>query len=298
MTWIFLAIGSALFLGVYDIMKKLSLNQNAVLPTLLFSSLSGALIFTVPVILSKSNAIPEGHLLFVPDISLEEHLFIILKTIIVLSSWILAFFALKNLPITIVAPIRSTSPVWTLIGAIIIFQEQLTVWQWVGLMVTLVFFYLFSTTGKLEGIRFRSNKYIWFIILATLIGGGSGVYDKFLMQRIDRMAVQTYFTFYQVLFMLAIVSILWWPKRRSLTPFQWRWTIPLIGTFLVIADFLYFYALTDPEALISIISALRRVSVIITFLVGALIFKEQNIRKKGYFLMGILIGVLIIVLSG
>ena len=295
MTWIFLAVGSAVFLGVYDVMKKLSLNANAVLPTLFFSTLSAGILFLIPFSLTYFNVLETGTLFYVAKISLEGHLLVLLKTIIVLSSWILAFFAIKNLPLTIVSPIRSTSPVWTLAGAILIFNEQLTPWQWVGMSVTLVFFYLFSTAGKLEGIHFNNNKFLWFIIGATVIGGGSGLYDKFLLQRIDRMAVQTYFTFYQVLIMSLVVAILWWPKRHKNTPFQWRWTIPLIGVFLAMADFLYFYALTDPEAMISIISALRRVSVVVSFAMGAVMFKELNIRKKGYFLVGILIGVMILI---
>ncbi len=295
MIWLWLAIGSAVFLGIYDVMKKLSLNENAVLPTLLFSSVSGAILFIIPFALSKYNFLQTGDLFFVGEISLKEHVLIFLKTLIVLSSWILAFFAIKNLPLTIVTPIRSTSPVWTLMGAIIIFHEQLSPLQWTGMIITLIFFYLFSTAGKLEGIHFKNNKYVWFIIGATIIGGGSGLYDKFLLQRIDRMAVQTYFTFYQVLVMLIVVAFLWWPERNKNTKFEWRWTIPLIGVFLALADFLYFYALTYPDALISIISALRRVSVIISFGMGAILFKEQNIKKKGIWLIGILIGVLFLI---
>ncbi len=295
MTWIFLTVGSAVFLGIYDVMKKLSLNGNAVLPTLFFSSLTGAFLFLIPFTLTSFQVFHEGDLFYVAEISLHEHFLIFLKSFIVLSSWILAFFAMKNLPLTIVSPIRSTSPAWTLLGAILIFHEQLTPWQWVGMIITLLFFYLFSSAGKLEGIHFRNNKFLWFIIGATIIGGGSGLYDKFLLQRIDRMAVQTYFTFYQVVIMGTVVAILWWPKRKKITPFQWKWTIPLIGLFLAIADFLYFYALTYPDAMISIISALRRVSVVISFGMGAFLFKELNIRKKGIYLVGILIGVMFLI---
>ncbi len=295
MTWLWLSVGSAVFLGIYDVMKKLSLTGNAVLPTLLFSTVAGGILFLFPFVLSITGFFSADDLFFVPEIGLYEHALIFLKTLIVLSSWILAFFAIKHLPLTIVAPIRSTSPAWTLTGAIVLFHEQLTPWQWVGMALTLFFFYMFSTAGKLENIHFKNNKYLWFIIGATIIGGGSGLYDKFLLQRFDRMAVQTYFTFYQVLVMSIVVALLWWPKRTRTTAFQWRWTIPLIGLFLAIADFLYFYALTYPDALISIISALRRVAVVISFGFGALLFKEKNVKKKSVWLIGIMIGVMILI---
>ncbi|MCG8580948.1 MAG: EamA family transporter [Bacteroidales bacterium] len=293
--WFFLALASALLLGVYDVFKKASLNNNAVLPVLMISITSSAIIFVPLWILSSTNYLTSDHALFIPDITGKEHLQVLLKSIIVLTSWIFSFFALKNLPITIVAPIRATGPLWTLLGAIVIFSEQLNTFQWIGIITTLTFFYLFSTTGKTEGISFKNNKWFWFIILATISGAASGLYDKHLLHRVDRLAVQCWFSIYQILLMLPIILLLWWPKRKTSTPFNFRWTIPLIGITLVLADYLYFKAVSQSDALISVISAIRRGGVIIAFAFGALLFKEQNIKKKAYFLTGILIGIAILI---
>ncbi len=289
--WWLLAITSALFLGIYDVVKKVSVNNNAVLPVLLFSSISGAILFIPLLVLSQQGIIPEDHTLFVPPITLLEHAKLFLKAMIVVTSWIFSFFALKYLPLTIVSPIRATGPLWTLVGAIFIFNERLTPYQWVGIVITLTFFYLFSTAGKTEGISFRNNKWIWFIILGTIFGAISGLYDKYLLRQINKMAVQCYFTFYQVVLFIPLVMTLWWPKRKKTSSFKWRWSIPLIGIFLLIADFFYFYALENPESMISIVSALRRGSVIIAFGFGAYLFKEKNIKTKSFYLGGILIGI-------
>lgn len=289
--WWLLALISAIFLGVYDVVKKISVNNNAVLPVLLFSSLSGAVIFVPLLLLSQHNILPASHLFHIPSISGKEHALLFLKSVIVVTSWIFSFFALKHLPLTIVSPIRATGPLWTLIGAILIFGEQLTTYQWIGIITTLSFFYMFSIAGKTEGISFRHNKWILFLILGTLFGAVSGLYDKFLLRHINRMAVQCYFTFYQVVLFVPIVWAIWWPKRKKNSPFIWRWSIPLIGIFLIIADFFYFYALHIPESMISIISALRRGSVVIAFAFGAYLFKEKNIKTKSIYLAGILIGI-------
>lgn len=292
--WVLLGLVSAMFLGVYDIFKKLSLNGNAVLPVLFFATCTSAVIF-LPVAAGSALA-PDFFKsigLFSPALSFEEHLLVLLKSAIVVSSWILAFFAMKNLPITLFSPIRSTSPLWTLVGALLIFHEKLNTQQWVGIVVTLLFFYLFSTAGKKEGIEFHKNKWIYFLILATLLSGISGLYDKFIIRRIDRIAVQTWFSFYQVAIMLPVVVFFWFPKRKSTTPFQWRWTIVFIGITLVVADFLYFYALSFDGSMVSVISALRRGSVVVTFFLGAMIFKEHNLKRKTLFLFGILAGILI-----
>lgn len=297
--WVILALFSAVLLGIYEVFKKLSVHKNAVIPVLFISTLTSSLIF-LPITVG-SGIYPEffkGLHLFVPDITLEEHGLIFLKSILVVSSWILAFYAVKNLPITIVAPIRATGPIWTLLGAIVIFCEHLNSYQWAGVIITLLFFYLLSTTGKSEGIQFSTNKWVLFIVIATFLGAASGLYDKFLIRRIDRMAVQAWFSFYQVVILLPILAVNRWrlPKSER-TPFHWRWSIPLIGAFLVLADYLYFNALSYTDSMISIVSALRRGGVVISFVVGALVFHEKNIRRKAIYLAGILIGILLISLG-
>ncbi len=284
-------------MGIYDVLKKVSVNNNAVFPVLLVSTMSSALLFVPVFILSRNSILSEGDLLFIPKADAQTHLYIFAKAVLVLTSWIFSFFALKHLPLTVVSPIRATGPLWTLIGAILIFGEQLNTLQWVGIVTTLVFFYIFSTIGKLEGLSLKKNKWFWFIILATLTGAASGLYDKYLMTNLDRMAVQSWFSVYQAFLMVPLVYFIWYPQRAKLSPFTFRWSIPLVGIMLVIADFAYFYALSNPEALISVISALRRGSVVIAFIFGAILFKEKNIKRKAIYLAGILAGIFMLLLG-
>jgi transporter family protein len=293
--WAFAGLLSALFLGIYDIFKKTSLNGNAVMPVLFFATLTSTFIF-LPVVIG-SLFFPETFSaigLYSPTLGFTQHLQVFLKSMIVVSSWILAFFAMKHLPVTVFSPIRATGPFWTLIGALIIFHEKLNFLQWVGVLLTLLFFFLFSTTGKKEGIEYKSNKWIWFIIGGTLLGAVSGLYDKFIIARIDRIAVQAWFSFYQVIILFPVLAIFWFPGRKKTTPFRWRWAIPAIGLTLVIADFLYFYALSCEGSMISVIAALRRVSVLVTFAFGAFVLGEINLKQKGIYLLGILVGTLLI----
>lgn len=295
--WALIGIVAAVFLGIYDILKKTSLNNNAVIPVLFISIATSSILFYIPLI-TGSRLFPEtlSNLnLYVPVISAHEHLLIFLKSVIVLSSWILAFFAVKNLPLSIVSPIRATAPIWTLLGALVIFSEKLNILQWFGLIITLTFFYLFSTTGKLEGINFRKNKWILLILLATLLGSTSSLYDKYIVKAIDRLSVQTWSGIYQLLLMIPILVLLWYPRRKKTTPFEWRWSIPLIGIFLFVTDFLYFYALSFPDVLISVLSGIRRSGVIVPFIFAALFLKEKNIKRKGFYLLGILCGVILMV---
>ncbi len=292
--WIFLGLISCFFLGVYDISKKVSLNNNAVIPVLFLASATGGVLFIPFITLSFLHIIPESSLFFVPVVSLKIHGFIFMKSMLVGSSWIFAYLALKNLPITIVTPIRATGPVWTLLGALAIYHEHYNLFQWIGIFTVLGFFYYFALAGNREGINFKRNKWVLFIIIATLLGSISTLYDKYLIAHYDRMAVQSWFSVYMIPVYIPFIAFLWYPQRKS-SKFEWRWSIPLIGILLTVADFAYFYALTDKAALITILSVLRRTSVIISFALGAVIFKETNLKRKAFALLGILAGVFIIV---
>ena len=297
--WVILALASAIFLGFYDVFKKVSVNGNAVTPVLFLSTVASSILF-LPLVFGSAffpEALRSVHL-YVPVVTLVEHGLILIKSIIVVASWVLAFNAVKHLPLTIVSPIRATGPFWTLLGAILIFQERLNFFQWVGVIITLFFFYMLSTAGKLEGINFTRNKWVFFIIGATLLGAASGLYDKFIIRRVDRLAVQAWFSFYQVVLLFPVMALVRWRQpREQRSRFVWRWSVPAIGVFLVLADFLYFYSLSYEDSMISIVSALRRGGVVVAFATGALLFREYNIRRKGYYLAGIMAGILLITLA-
>ena len=254
---------------------------------MLLNTLFSSLIFLPFIILSANGTISEDSLFYTHSYGWEEHKYILLKSCIVLSSWLFAYFGLKHLPITIVGPINATRPVMVLIGALTFFSERLNLWQWCGVIIAMVGLYMLSRSSKKEGINFKHNKWIVFVILANILGAMSGLYDKFLMASpanhgvgLDKMAVQSWYNIYQFFMMLAMLILLWWPTRKKTTPFHWDWCIILISVFLSIADFAYFYALGLDGAMISIVSMVRRGSVIVSFLFGAMVFKEKNLKSK------------------
>lgn len=162
MAWILLTLASAFFIGLYEVAKKHAVSDNAVWLVLLYGSVTGAIIFAPFIVLSSLGVISSDFFLYVPRISLYEHLLILLKTTIVLASWVLSYFALKHLPITIASPIRSTSPIWTIIGALVIYQERLSAMQWLGLLVTLGFSFCFRWPEGAKGFRLEpTNGFGW-----------------------------------------------------------------------------------------------------------------------------------------
>lgn len=295
--WLLLALLSAFFLGLYDVSKKVSLKNNAVLPVIWTSIAFSTLLLLPFFIISRvSPQTLEGTLFFVPEIDLKTHLQIFLKSVIVLISWIFAYFALKNLPLTIASPLKATQPIWTVLGGVLILGERLDTMQIVGVSITLLSFLAFSVVGRKEGISFIHNKWIWCALIGIFAGTASALYDKFLMVDNNHMAVLSYYTFYQLIVMGVLTMILWFPQRKKSTPFKFKWTIILISLFLISADFIYFYALSLPDALISVVSPIRRSGVIIPFLFGAIFLKDKNIKLKAFCLLGVLAGVICLLL--
>jgi transporter family protein len=292
--WLILAFFSAAMLGFYDASKKASLKDNAVLPVLLLNTIFSTIIFS-PFLIDYAGGFGwfEGTFLDTASGSqnwLQAHIVVIIKAFIVLSSWICGYFGLKHLPLTIVGPINATRPVLVLVGALVIFGEKLNLWQWTGVILALLSIFLMSRAGKKEDIDFKSNKWIWCLALATIMGAVSGLYDKFIMKSLAPMFVQSWFNFYQMIIMTVICGLLWYPKRHQSTPFRWRWSIPLISLFICIGDFAYFSSLHDPDSMISVVSLVRRSSVIVSFTCAAIIFKERNLKAKVIDLVLILLG--------
>lgn len=285
--WLALAFLSACLLGFYDVFKKKSLRANAVIPVLTLNTLFSSLIFLPFILLSANGVLNEQSIFFTHSYGWDGHRYILLKSCIVLSSWLFGYFGIKNLPITIVGPINATRPVMVLIGALTFFGEHLSFYQWLGVMTAMIGLFLLSRSGKKEGIDFRHNRWIVFVLLSNILGAVSGLYDKYLMAApaaggvgLDKMAVQSWYNIYQLGMMTTMLLILWMPTRHKTTPFHWDGCIILISIFLSAADFAYFYALSLPGAMISIVSMIRRGSVVVSFLCGALLFKEKNLKAK------------------
>ena len=298
MMWLWLAFLSAALLGCYDALKKQSLKENAVLPVLFLNTLFSSLLFLPFIILSLfcPEAL-QGGIFEMPAVGWETHGWILLKSFIVLSSWVLGYFGMKHLPLTIVGPINATRPVMVLIGAMLFFGERLNFYQWIGVVLAILSFLLLSRSGKKEGIDFAHNRWIVSIVSAAVMGAVSGLYDKFLLRQLPPMTVQAWYNLYQVFIMCPVLLLLWYPKRKSTTPFRWKGTIPLISLFLCAADFAYFYALSYEDSLISIVSMVRRGSVVVSFACGALFFREKNLKSKAVDLLLVLIGMLFLYLG-
>ena len=288
-SWWLPTIVSAVVMGFYDICKKHSVKDNSVMPALFLATSCGTLFF---LLLMAAR----GELVAALSCSLPHFMLILLKSLIVSSSWICVYYALREMPISLAAPIRSTSPLWTMTGGILIFKEIPTLWQAVGMAAILTGYMLISMLGKKEGFSWKS-KGMRLIILGTVLGAASAIYDKFLLNtmQLDRQSLQLYFSI-DLVFLLGAA----WAIRQLFGhhhPFVWKWSIPATGILLIISDYTYFFAVSQADAPISMISLVRRCSCVVSFFVGAWIFHDKNLKSKSWVLLLLLAGVALLALA-
>lgn len=313
--WTLLAFISALCLGFYDISKKIALRDNKVIDVLTFSICFSALMLAIPLVLSRLW--PETMsttLFYVPAVNAEAHVFIFIKAAIVLASWVFAYISLKHLPISVVSPMQATRPMWTLVGALLLFGERLNAYQWLGVVLAIGSIFLFSLGAAKTANHpalFREHRFYYLcLVLAILIGACSGLYDKYLMRHYDHNAVQVYYTFYQALMMLVVWTINRYAQSRKtaalkverplyetiftfhLSPF-----IFLISLFLVISDNVYMLALSDPDSMIAVVSTIRRGGAVIGFAYGLIFLRENDPWRKILCMLGILAGLILLALG-
>jgi len=299
MHWALLSLTSALFLGFYDICQKQALRGNAVVPVLFFSTLTCATVWCALLFLQAvaPGALPAS--LVVPELSWLGHAQLLLKSAIVAASWMCTYLAVKHLPISLAAPIRATSPLWTLGAALLLLGERPSWLQLLGISTTLLSFVGLSVVGRLEGVHFHRDRWVGYMILGTLFGAASGLYDKLLLGKLKLgpSTVQAWFSIYLVLLFAPLAYLTWWRSRATQERFQFRAAIPLLALCLLLADFAYFSALREPAGLISLVASIRRGSTLIAFAAGVFVFKEANGWKKLPPVLGIVAGIALTLLG-
>ena len=297
MGWTGWILASAVFLAFYDIAKKHAVAGNAVLPTLLCSTLFGCAAFAA-VALAIGGGVET-----LMRIDARILLLASVKSVIVAVSWVFTFCALRTLPITIATPIRASAPALVFLIAFFLYGERPSSLQGAGMAMVFAGYFAFSWAGKSEGIDFFHCPAVGLAVLGAVFSACSAIWDKYLFQccRLDKEAVQFVFQCALVIVYGTMLSIRW--AFRVLLGgadggcrFQWRWSIPFVGILLATADWLYFSGIASDGAPISVASLMRRFSVVITFLAGAKFFHERNLVRKGIALAAILSGVILLCL--
>ncbi|MFN3409708.1 MAG: EamA family transporter [Limisphaerales bacterium] len=299
MHWVIASLLAAFFLGAYELCAKHAVQRNAVLPVLFLANVVSAALWGAAVLAQRLAPLENWPaLLTVTPLSPLQHAQLALKSLIVASSWVATYFAVKHLPLSLASPIRATAPVWTLVGALLVLGERPGGQEMVGILLTIGSFVLLSVAGRGEGVHFHRNQWVGWLGVGTLLGAVSTLYDKHLLGRagFDAPTVQAWFSIYLALLFLPLAvgwKLRWWPRNE----FQWRWSIVGLSLALLVSDYLYFSALRDQEALIALVASLRRGSTLVAFCGGLWWFGEVFSARKLLAVLGVLAGIALTLLG-
>jgi len=288
--WIGWILASSVFLAFYDIAKKAGVRNNAVLPVLFLATVAGGAAY-----ISALGA--AGGIGVALDVTAKDLTLIGVKSIIVSSSWVLTYCALRTLPITIATPIRASAPALVFLVAFFLYGERPSPVQGLGMLLVFAGYWTFSWAGRHEGIDFLRSRAVWFALGGMCMSALSSLWDKFILQRCA-IPVETMQFWFQIGLVAIYAAMLGAQRimRLERDSFEWRWSIPATGILLAAADWLYFHGLAIPDVSISVGSLMRRFSVVITFVLGAILFRERNLKRKGIALAAILSGVVLMCL--
>ena len=292
--WTIWILASSVFLALYDLTKKASVARNAVLPVLFISTCFGCGAYMAALAASgRLGAVAAG---ITPEVAALSTV----KCAVVGASWVLTFCALRTLPISIATPIRASSPALVFLIAFLLYGEHPAPLQAVGMAAVFAGYFAFSWAGRHEGIDFFRSRAVWYAIGGTAFSAISAIWDKWLLQ-VRGLQVETLqFAFQVGLVALygALLALSRLARRGKGDTFEWRWTIPLVGILLAVADWLYFNGLACPGVHVSAVSLMRRFSVVITFVLGAKFFHETNLARKAIALSIVVAGIMLICLGG
>lgn len=291
--YLVLILLSALILGIYDVFKKAAVKENSVMPVLFFSNAAGMLFFML------IAAVQGKFVEYAVNFNGAWELFLIfVKACIVAACWGLCYYAMRELPISIASPIRSTAPFWTFIGSLLWFHEIPNLLQGIAMLIIFVGYYMFTVISKMEGINFKKHRGFHCLIIGTLIGSAAALFDKYLMGVVGM--AKTTVQFYFIIDLVILFGIGYLVRRlffKSGKPFEWRWSIVATGVLLVVADYIYFAAVSIPDVQIAILSLIRRSSCLVTFLIGFKYFKDVNFKVKLCSLLLFLIGIALLAIA-
>lgn len=279
--WIWLVIASALLLGFYDVCKKQALRRNSVL-MVLFASTALSTLYLIPWFRGGEPG---------------DYLRLLFKAALVSCSWVSGLAAIKRIPLSTASTLKASRPVFVLLFSILLFSEKLNALQWAGSITAIAAIFLLSRASRKEGIVFTRDRGILYMAVSILSGVASALYDKHILGFLDTMFVQCWTN----LFITALLgAVLLMELIRSKNEFQHLkldWVLPVTALLITLADFCYFKALSYEDSLLSVISMVRRSSIVVPFAFGAIFWHEKNIKGKAAALVVMLAGIALITLG-
>ena len=279
--YIFVTLLSATFLGIYEVLKKVSLKKSNVFEVLFFYCLSA---FICALLIAGNRVL---------ELTFLDGVFILIKSLVIVFNWALVLKAMDKLDVGIVLPFGLINTILVVFASAIFFKEAIRWVHFVSLGFISVGIMLVAMVAKKDSLESKKNnyKYLWLLVIGSFLGAISGLLDKYILnvRQVNSYTFLTWFMFFNTL----LYGCVYLFRNKKI---EWRKLIinyPMIitGVMIALADISYYYSIVLPGAQLSLIAILRKLSVVIATVLASIFLKEKGLIKKLGILFIMLIGV-------
>lgn len=280
--WILLTIIYAFFVSLDEVFKKKATKINSIYEVLTcFTTIALLLTFIITKDIFNINYS------FLP--------LIFLKSTIVLISWVLALKALDNLQLSVYSIIKTSRIIFSVILSCLFLNEKFNIITLLGITIMIIGLILVNTTTNNDSNKKNSFKIIILFLISCLCSSISAIIDKKILLHITSGQLQFWFLLFLTIYYWII--LLTRKNKINYNNLKKNYWVILVAIFLVLGDRLLFIANKIPSSQVIVMTVLKQLSVIISIILGKIIFKEKNIIKKLLYSLLIIIGVIIIIAS-
>lgn len=295
--WIFLVFVYGIIKGLREICKKKSLEKNSVTEVLLVYTFLSLLI-CIPQI---PNAV---------GLTVNQYLWIALKSFIIFIAWMAGFKAIKKLPISLCGVLDLSRVLFASLLGVVVLGEKITFFKGIGLLFVSMGLLFLKFNPFLKRDRLSSSEsnsiaiteeqkkssntfFICLAFLSCILNAVSGLLDKILMKEMNSSQLQFWYTFFLVVYYSIYALVRRVKINKGIWKNIWVW---FLAVGIIVMDKALFIANGYPESQVTIMTMIKQSSVIIAILSGKFIFREKNILQKmicaAIIIIGILIGIM------
>ena len=277
--WMVFVISYGILKGGRECMKKAALKKSSLLETLFLYMLVG-FVFTLPDL--KSALQCEPFFIFMGFV----------KAVIVCTGFLFSFIAIRCLPIGFYSIMTLSQMVFTSLIGILFLGENFGPLNFIALLMVICGLAMVNLKNHND-----DGKKIKFLAVLTVLGytffnSISAGMDKVLTKTMTPAQLQFWFMFFSVIFYAAIIAVK--KEKVSIKTLKTNIWIPLMGFLLVFGDRLLFMANSSPKSKVTVMTLLLQSSVVVTVILGKIIYKEKHFLYKllcaGIIIAGIVIG--------
>ena len=288
MTWLFMAILSAVFAGLTAILAKCGIRKTD-------SDVATALRTVVVLIFSWIMVLVVGSFDTIGSIGGRSLLFLILSGFATGASWICYFKALSMGDVNKVVPIDKSSTILTVLLAIVCFGEtQNLAVKLIGTALLAAGIFLMIEKKKTDE-KAKNKAWMLYAVLAAVFAALTSILAKIGISNVESnlgTAIRT-----GVVLVMAWVVVFVQGKHRQLKKLDKKELlfIALSGVATGASWLCYYYAIQ--KGIVSVVVPIDKLSIIVSVAVSYFVFKERLSKKALLGLLLMVVGTLIMAIG-